>query len=354
MYEGTPHKRKDGRWELMITIGRHEDGRFKRKSFYGKKEREVIHKKDEWLRNYNINQNTKADPLDGTEAFDVWADRWLEIKKGTVRPYTYENTYRTRVGKYLKPYFGHRPIAAITQSDIQVFFLKHKHLSEALLKTLKTILKNMFELAIVNDLCIKNPVTGIKLKSIKAKSEKTALNEAQQKKAIEWAIANRQYDVLAVIKTGMRRGELLGLRWSDINFDQKYIHVCQSMCDGIEKGDKPDMKLKSQSSDRYIPVDDELLKYLSDIPHTSDKVFPYCSARAYGTHICRVLKRMSKECELPYVTLHELRHTYGTVLREKGVDIYTIQKLLGHSSVDVTAKIYVHNDIDVLRQAMRL
>lgn len=63
---------------------------------------------------------------------------------------------------------------------------------------------------------------------------------------------------------------------------------------------------------------------------------------------------MSNECNLPYLTLHELRHTYGTVLRENNVDLYTISKVLGHADVGVTSKIYVHNDIEVLRKALNL
>ena len=93
---------------------------------------------------------------------------------------------------------------------------------------------------------------------------------------------------------------------------------------------------------------------LKSIPRKSERIFLYCTAKAYGSHICGVLKRMAKECGFQYVTLHELRHTYGTLLKAKGVDIYTIQKLLGHSSVDVTAKIYVHNDLDTLRMAMKI
>lgn len=63
---------------------------------------------------------------------------------------------------------------------------------------------------------------------------------------------------------------------------------------------------------------------------------------------------MEKEIGIPILTPHELRHTYGTLLRENGVDIYTIQKVMGHSDISVTADIYVHNDINVLRKQMKL
>lgn len=63
---------------------------------------------------------------------------------------------------------------------------------------------------------------------------------------------------------------------------------------------------------------------------------------------------MEKEIGIPILTPHELRHTYGTLLRENGVDIYTIQKVMGHSDISVTADIYVHNDINVFRKQMKL
>lgn len=349
MFDGKPRKRADGRWEIQLTIGKDENGKRIRKSFYGTKEKEVIAKKDAWL---SGNHCDSMDDNHSSKSFSDWADYWLALKKTTVRPYTYQNTYYTRVKKYLKPYFGQRDLEAITQMDIQMFFLKHQHLSLALQKTLKVILHDMFHKAVTNDLCRKNPVVDIKLNSTKKKQERTCLNKTQQQAAIEWAIANEQYDILTVLKTGIRRGELLGLRWMDVDMQNKIISVHQSYCDGID-GEEPDLGLKTACSERKIPVDDELIYYLQKIKRINELVFPYSSARAYGSHISHVLRRMARECDLPYVTLHGLRHTYGTVLREDHVDIYTISKLLGHSSVKVTESIYIHNDVEVLRMALQ-
>lgn len=353
MFDGKTRKRPDGRWEIQITIGTGEDGKRIRKSFYGHKEREVIAKKDKWIKESKMKNIGELNSVSDIETFSSWADKWLEIKKITVRPYTYKNTYYTRVEKYLKPYFKQRPLEAITQFDIQTFFLKHQHLSLALLKTLKTILNDMFNKAVMNDLCRKNPVRDIALSSTQKKKIRKALNKEQWEKAIVWATQNQQYDVLTVLKTGIRRGELLGLRWTDVDFDKKIITINQSYCDGID-GEAPDMELKSKSSNRQIPIDNDLVQQLAKIEKTSEYIFPYISAKAYGSHIAHVLKRMANECNIPYVTLHELRHTFGTVLREQDVDIYTISKLLGHSSIGVTTSIYVHNDIEVLRKAMKM
>ena len=69
-------------------------------------------------------------------------------------------------------------------------------------------------------------------------------------------------------------------------------------------------------------------------------------------HISRVLKRMAKGCGTEYVTLHGLRHTYGTVLKNRGVNVYDISKVLGHSDIKVTADIYIHDDVEALRRAI--
>ena len=66
------------------------------------------------------------------------------------------------------------------------------------------------------------------------------------------------------------------------------------------------------------------------------------------------MKKMNGDTGIPILTPHELRHTYGTLKREAGVDIYTIQKVMGHADISITASIYVHNDIDVLKKQLNL
>ena len=102
MFGGKPRKRADGRREIQLTIGKDENGKRIRKSFYGTKEKEVIAKKDVWL---SGNHRDSMDDNHSSKLFSDWADYWLALKKTTVRPYTYQNTYYTRVKKYLKPYF---------------------------------------------------------------------------------------------------------------------------------------------------------------------------------------------------------------------------------------------------------
>lgn len=339
-------KRKDGRYELKLTIKNHF-GQKERKSFYGKTKREAKEKKEEWLKLY-YNDNVE---LNNNIGFTKWADIWLkEYKHGNVRDSTYEFNYKAKVEKYLKPYFRNRPLQSITPVDIQSFFNSNKTLSLDLLKTLRVVLNGIFSTAIDNEICVRNPVSNVVIKSTQKKEEKTILNAEQQSKAIDWAIKNNRIDILTVIKTGMRRGELLGLKWEDIDFDSLIISINESVAPKLNN--QIDCELKTMSSRRKIPIDKDLADKLKELPRLSNRVFNCTNANAYGKRIAIQLKKMSEECNIPLVTLHGLRHTCGTVLKENGVDIYTISKLLGHSNVGITTKIYIHNDVEVMRRAI--
>lgn len=349
MADGSITKRKDGRYELRIYEGKDLSGKRIRKSFYGSSKKEVRQKYDEYREKQLSHQQ-----LSKNITFTEWASKWLlSYKKDKVREYTYVNTYKRPVENYLIPFFGDIYLKDIKQIHIQQFFNKHSDLAVATLKKFKVSLNDIFEKAIDNDLCYKNPVKGVTLNSEKVKQEKNVYTSEQQNKAIEWCISNDMIDMLILLKTGLRRGELLGLRWSDIDLENKTVSVKQAVTPKAQAGSEIDLKLKSESSMRTIPIDDVLVGILKK--HKSDGyVLNEISPNNYAKAFKRKMERMSSECDIPILTPHELRHTYGTLLRENGVDIYTIQKVMGHSDIKVTAEIYVHNDIEVLRKAMRI
>lgn len=349
MSDGSITKRKDGRYELRISEGKDISGKLIRKSFYGHSKKEVKQKYDEYKEKQLTNQLIAKDIT-----FKEWAYKWLaSYKKDKVREYTYINTYLRPVEKYLVPFFGNTNLKNIKQIHIQQFFNSHSDLAVATLKKFKVSLNDIFEKAIDNDLCYKNPVKGVTLNSEKIKQEKRVYTKEQQNKAINWCLEHDIIDMLILLKTGLRRGELLGLRWSDIDFNNKTISVKQSVTPKAQIGSEIDLKVKSESSMRTIPIDDLLATFL--IQHKSDGyVMCEIAPHNYSKFFKRNMDKMSSECGIPVLTPHELRHTYGTLLRENGVDIYTIQKVMGHSDIKVTADIYVHNDIEVLRKAMKI
>ena len=113
------------------------------------------------------------------------------------------------------------------------------------------------------------------------------------------------------------------------------------------------------NSFRTLPLSDEALQVIRAQPHDSLYIFPNEHGRPHSPYswsqkLGRFMRGLhAAHPEVPTLTAHELRHTYGTYLRRHGVDIYTIQKLLGHKDIQITTEVYVHNEIDQLRSALR-
>lgn len=367
---GRPKKekpsRKDGLYEVKVTVGHRFDGSLIRKSFYSTVSKADAKAKAE---KYKIEQAIYAQTgeriSDATSmTFEKWALKWLETyKKGTVKDHTYNFTYRVNVEEYLIPYFKSAKLSNIKQIDIQTYFNTAKNkktgqpLAASTLDKQKMILKSLFDAAIDNDLCFKNPVKNIKYQLVAEPTAKRVYSREQADKVIEYSKQHGRYDIVIMLETGVRRSELIGLQWTDIDYEAKTIHIQRSVVQTIDQIviDKP----KTKTSDRIIPISAELADYIKQYQNdnvyviSEDKTEPK-SPSTFASQFERFMDKMSKEYDFPALTPHELRHTFGTLLREQGVDIYTIQKVMGHSDISVTAAIYVHNDLDVLREQMKI
>ena len=340
-----------------------------RKSFYSEISKEDARRQaKEYEVAHNVAELAGEPIIDKSMSFKVWAQKWLETyKKGKVKEHTFNYTYKSNVDKYLIPYFGNMILRNIKQANIQQYFNEVKiiddkgnkmPLAESTLDKHKIILKDIFEQAIDNDLCYKNPVKNISFTQNPEESVKRAYKLSESLIAEKYSMLYEDcLGIYIILNTGLRRSELIGLKWSDIDFKQKFIHIQRAVVP--TKGKIVEGKPKSKSSNRIIPVSTTFLNHIKKYDKSYDYVISgnskeQCrSPGAYAKQYVKVMKRLSKETGLPELTLHELRHTFGTVLREKGVDLFTIQKLMGHSSIKVT-EIYVHNDIDVLRKSMKL
>ena len=367
---GRPKKdkpfREDGIYEVKVTIGHTFDGKAIRKSFYSSISKADARAKAEKQKAeqalYEKTGEYISDP--STTTFDKWAIKWLETyKKGTVKDHTYNFTYRVNVEEYLIPYFKSAKLTNIRQIDIQEYFNQARNkksgepLAVSTLDKQKMILKSLFDAAIDNDLCYKNPVKNIKYQLAAEPAKKRVYSREQADTVIAYSKAHGRYDIIIMLETGVRRSELIGLQWSDIDFEAKTIHVQRSVVQTTDKIviDKP----KTKTSDRFIPISAELTEYIrlnqnGNVYVISDDRSEPKSPSTFASQFEKFMNKMSEETNCPALTPHELRHTFGTLLREQGADIYTIQKVMGHSDISVTAAIYVHNDLEVLREQMKI
>ena len=363
---GRPKKeqpnRADGLYEVKVTIGKDFDGKLIRKSFYSTVSKADARAKAE---QYKIDQAvykaTGDMPEPDVMTFEKWANKWLDTyKKGVVKDHTYHFTYKSNLDKYLIPYFGKAHIADIQQIDIQKYFNTVRSeagepLAKSTLDKHKLILKSMFDAAIDNDLCYKNPVKNIKFQHVTDKTEKNVWTKEQADRAREYAQRHLRLDIVLYLNTGLRRSELLGLKWTDIDFVENTLHVQRAVVQ--TKGQIVIDRPKSATSDRIVPFSESFGKYLRKFQSDNEYVLGtdgVMSPATYAKQFSKFMEKMSKDINVPALTPHELRHTYGTLKRAAGVDIYTIQKVMGHADISITADIYVHNDINVLKKQLNL
>ena len=193
----------------------------------------------------------------------------------------------------------------------------------------------------------KSPVSSMLKAGGKKTPEKVALTAAESQLLLDRVSNPRARTFLLIaLHTGMRRGEIAGLRWDDVDFKKKVIHVRHNAVMGRYETTISD-ELKTSAGKRYIPMSEELEEWLLTRKKSSHS--QYVIAMENHQPLTKSsYKSMWKliERELPeaHVTAHILRHTYITRLFEAGLDIKEVQYLAGHSTVDMTLRVYTHYD----------
>lgn len=338
----------------------------KRKSFGSYSKKEVEEKLNTAL--YEINHGVFS--LEGKtplgEAFKEWlfAFKKEEVESSTFAKY--ETAYRLR----LEPYqFTNTASDELKVINFKNHFnrLKKDGNSDNSIKLLLMLLKAFYRYVISEDIVFKSPVENISIKKDSKKAKTINVLDRNAQKSLENYILNNQNKVNLLILfdlyTGLRLGEILGLKEKDVKEGKITVHN-QLKFDYTydESGDRTRNKvlseLKTESSYRTIPLPLEAKKVLSKVyamkaeekllagPGYQDNQFIF--SNPVGGPIShkmptRHLEKICEELKIPRITFHGLRHTYATRLFEEDVPIKTVQALLGHSDIKTTLNIYVHN-----------
>lgn len=289
--------------------------------------------------------------------FAEWAMKWLETyKKPDVDENTYIDTYMNCVVKHIIPYLGKATLSNIKPIDIKSFYTTKQHMSTSRLSKMRICLNGIFETAIDNGLCSQNPARGITFISQKDKSIKKVYSD-DEIKIVETLSVNDMPEIVVLLETGLRRGELLGLKWSDIDFYKKTISVNRSIA--TKKGGGISIHSPKWNSYRTNPLSNTAISIFANLKNQKSNgyIFPLANGNPQNPNTwSQKLQRFMNNLppDIPRLTAHELRHTYGTYLRRHKVDIYSIQKVMGHKDINVTSEIYVHNEIDSLKSALQI
>ncbi len=307
---------------------------------------------------------------------DAWFDYWISIKKQTVRPNTVRN-YSERYERNIKDVIGKKLLTEVKPIHCQSIFSK---MAEEGYKTTtiyqtRIALYNMLEFARENDVLITNPCKkSVKSDMGKPSDKKEALTIDVQKKFLE-AVVGYSYEnqYRFVLQTGLRTGELIGLKWSDIDFENRTMKIERSMEYRYKVGEWRVGPPKSKSGYRTIPLTDEAIRILENqraknkklklIPiEWNDTVFlcrngtPVKNS-TYDTGLFKYCDRVG----IPHFSMHVLRHTFATRCIEGGMKPKTLQKILGHSNIGITMNLYVHitedekhREIDLVADALKV
>lgn len=353
--EGSIYQRKsDGLWCASVTLGTDETGKVRRKTIYAKTRPEAKAKREELLALAGNINYIDAEKITVGE----WVQDWLDTEaKSRVRQNTWES-YETIVRKHIVPTIGTTPILKITPQEIRRMLAdKAKSgLSGRTCEYIYIVLNQALKQAKNDGMIQINPCDPIK-KPRPDKKQIQVLTVDELKKLFE-TVKNTHWEPVFWLAwgTGLRREELLGLRWADIDFKKGLLTVQQTVIvtkEGPEINDP-----KSKTSFRSIPLPAESIQHLKQHKRkqneeillagikyaTNDLVFAKPDGQPYDPrYLSKVFTKYAKLAKMPHgTTLHVLRHTHATHLLKAGVPLKTVQYRLGHSSIAMTADRYGH------------
>ena len=322
--DGMVRKREDGRWEGRIVIGHRENGEPLFRHVYAKTQKALLDKLHQNIECYRDVELTE----DSRMTLGEWLDRWLtEYKAGTVRPGTLEG-YRRYIEYYIKPQLGDKQISLISQQDIQRMYRRlktegriHEHpemnhqLSDSMVRHIHSALHAALKDAVQAHIIPRNPTEGTTAPKPNYKP-KRILTRAE----LDTFLAVVEQDEVwrdffqTELMTGLRRGEICGLQWSDFDGDTGTLKVCRTL-HSQRKGEYTVGETKTNQGMRTIILPHSVTEILQrrKVDAISQWIFPDpvkpenpVDPNAAYRHMKTLLQRAG----LPSIRFHDLRHPY--------------------------------------------
>jgi len=294
--------------------------------------------------------------------FMDWLETWLEQKKNEVRLCTWE-TYRRHSDQHVIPYFTplKLKLTEVSPQHIQGFYNQKikEGLSPSSVKCYSKVLHGALREAYRKELIHGNPADRATRPAMQ-RFEGKAYTPEQAQKLLD-VVTGKSLE--AVVKLalfyGLRRSEAIGLRWRDVNFEENTIRICNTI---VQQKSIVEQELtKSKASRRTLHLPAEMKTYLQGLKRAQDErrrimgsayhSGDYVCAQEDGTpyrpsYVTIRFKEILQQNKLPHIRFHDLRHTAGTILMERGMMAMQISKFLGHEKVATTLDIYGHLSLE--------
>jgi len=339
-------KRKDGRYMGKFIVGYDGSSKAQYQYVYGRTYEEAEGK-------VLIGREVASRYLSGRYiTVGKGYEEWLNAVVNRVKESTFAN-YKAKFEKHILPKFADIPCADLSAGRINEFINNKlaEGLSASYVRDIFTVFKSMLKYAQEEygfRLSLKNVVLP---KAEKKRIEK--IDDTEQKKLVSYLRANMSLTALGILISlfmGLRIGELCGLKWSDVDFQHKILHIRRtvqriSSTNGSKKTKVIISTPKSDASFRSVTIPDFLMEYFEKFLNKSDFFILSGSDKVIEPRTMQYrYKKILKSVEIENHNFHKLRHTFATNCAEKGFDIKTLSVVLGHSSVNLTLSRYIHPD----------
>lgn len=352
--------------ELGVGISQRSDGfyvgRFTTK--HGNRKQKLFRKLQEcrqWLADAQYQDEHSNIYMAEEMLVSAWFDYWISVKKRIVRPNTIRN-YTERYKRNIDPLIGNMLLADIKPIHCQMIMnrMADEGYRTTTIYQTRIALYNMLDYAYQNDVILKNPCNAMVKSDIgKPSNKKEALTLEQHRKFVAGIVGNAyEYQYKFLLQTGLRTGELVGLKWSDIDLEKSSMKILRSMEYRHSTKEWRIGEPKSKSGYRVIPLTAEAIEILrkQKMKNVGLKVIPF--EWNEFVFLCRkgtpvknstydtMLFKLCEKIGIPKFSMHVLRHTFATRCIEAGMKPKTLQTILGHSNIGITMNLYVHTTED--------
>ena len=354
--EGNIRKRKDGRWEGRYTAGYDQDGKRIIKNVLGRTQAEVKSKLS-----VAIAESQQLDvSRSGEYTVAEWLRLWFELyAKPSIRPST-AGYYKRGIEQYTVPRIGAIKLNKLTSREIQNLYKdllesgrtrkpqrkKKPGLSGSTVRGVHTMLHSALDRAVKERLLIRNPADGCvvpkaqhqEMKTLRPEDLKAYLDAAERRGALAMFYLE--------LVSGIRKGELVALQWTDLGVEQRTISVSKQATKDADNN-LVVARPKTENSIRQISIPQEAVELLiQEHAKHPDNPWLFPSSRTGGMYhpdsVATLHQRILKDAGLEHLRFHDLRHTFATLALQNGVDIKTVSAMLGHYDAGFTLRTYTH------------
>ena len=294
-------------------------------------------------------------------------EEWFEnVAKLKVRPSSHQ-TYRGYIDHHIAPNIGKITLEELSTMDLQKLYRKlmnkgrverieaehqPKGLSAKTVRNINQVISSAMDFAVAQKIISENPCKAVVLPKVEHKEMQTIPAEQLQaflKEAKETGVYEMYYIELA---TGLRRGELLGHKWTNVDWKNGIIKIRRSIT--RINGEIVESTLKTKNSYRVMTISQQAIEVLKEQKAKTNDTYVFPSPNGgpiSPDSVNNMLKRVLARAGIPKVRFHDLRHTFATIALQNGVDIKTVSSMLGHFSAGFTLDTYAHVTTSAQKEA---